>query len=113
MPAVAEQALVESEMTDGLVISVATLIDLWYVSQTTQAVTATELDTIRTMLDASTAVAFEPMSVDIADATTSIPWDLLKEPWDRFIVATALTFGLPLVTRDESIRQSDLVATIW
>lgn len=113
LSAAAEQALIESEKTDGLVLSVATLIDLWYVSQTTQAVTATELAAIRTMLDASTAVAFEPMTVAIADATTSIPRDLLKDPWDRFIVATALTLGLPVVTRDESIRQSDLVATIW
>ena len=32
LSAVAEQALIESEMTEGVVISVATLIDLWYSS---------------------------------------------------------------------------------
>lgn len=47
------------------------------------------------------------------DATTSIPRKVLGDPWDRFIVATAQTLGLPLVTRDSAIRDSGLLPTIW
>jgi PIN domain nuclease of toxin-antitoxin system len=35
------------------------------------------------------------------------------DPADRFIVATALRAGAPLVTRDAAIRSAQLVPTIW
>ena len=49
----------------------------------------------------------------LADATTAIPRDMLADPWDRFIVATAKTLGLSLVTKDQAIRDSGLVPSIW
>src|SRR5690606_18810573 len=39
----ASAALSEAEASDGIVVSVATLVDLWYVTQTTQGVTADDL----------------------------------------------------------------------
>jgi PIN domain nuclease of toxin-antitoxin system len=41
------------------------------------------------------------------------PRDALGDPWDRFITATAMALGLPLVTRDRRIRESGPVETIW
>ena len=35
------------------------------------------------------------------------------DPADRLIVATALTHGAVLITRDERIRDLDLVKTLW
>ena len=35
------------------------------------------------------------------------------DPADRLIVATALTHGAALVTRDERIRDSGIVKTLW
>jgi PIN domain nuclease of toxin-antitoxin system len=35
------------------------------------------------------------------------------DPADRFIVATAMRAGAPLVTRDAAIRSAKLVPTIW
>jgi PIN domain nuclease of toxin-antitoxin system len=49
----------------------------------------------------------------VIDATTSIPRAVLSDPWDRFIVATAKTLGLSLVTKDQAIRDSGLVPSIW
>jgi PIN domain nuclease of toxin-antitoxin system len=49
----------------------------------------------------------------IVDTTTAIPRDVLADPWDRFIVATAKTLGLSLVTKDSAIRDSGLVPSIW
>ncbi len=47
----AASVLREAEATDGIVVSVASLIDLWYVTQTTEAVTAADLGALRTTLE--------------------------------------------------------------
>ena len=36
-----------------------------------------------------------------------------RDPFDALIVAAARTLALPLVTRDEAIRESGAVGTIW
>jgi len=41
-----------------------------------------------------------------------IPRDMVSDPADRIIAATALHFGIPLVTRDQRIQSTGL-ATIW
>jgi PIN domain nuclease of toxin-antitoxin system len=35
------------------------------------------------------------------------------DPADRLIVATALTHGAALVTKDERIREAGVVRTLW
>ncbi len=109
----AGEALREAEASDGIVVSVATLIDLWYVSQTTERVSARELSDLRDLMTATSAVDLYQVDVAVADAYTGISRDLLKDPWDRFIVATALVLRAPLVTRDGAIRNSELVETVW
>ena len=108
----AGEVLAEAEAERSLVVSVATLIDL-YVSQTTQSVTAEQLAALRERLASSEAVALEPVTAAIADATTSIPRASVPDPWDRLIMATAIALQAPLVTRDSAIRASGLVQTIW
>lgn len=113
LSAAASQALAEAETTDGIVVSVATLIDLWYVSQTTRTVNAADLARLRDRMASSSAATWQPIDLAVADATTAIPRDVITDPWDRFIVATARVLAIPLVTRDGAIRDSALVATIW
>lgn len=36
-----------------------------------------------------------------------------RDPFDRLIAATALSFGLPLVSRDRSFRALDRLTCIW
>lgn len=109
----AKNALSEAESTDGIVVSVATLIDLWYVSQTTKAVGPDELAKLRRWLVSSLAVSLHPIDVVVVDEAMVIPRDVLSDPWDRFIVATASALALTLVTRDGSIQAAGLVATLW
>lgn len=111
--AAAARALTEAETTDGVVVSTATLVDLWYVTQTTRKLTDANLTELRDMLASSPALILQPIDVAVVDATVSIARDLLADPWDRFIVGTARALGLPLVTRDGAIRESGLVPTIW
>jgi PIN domain nuclease of toxin-antitoxin system len=96
-----------------VVVSIATIIDLWYVTQTTRRLTDANLAELRDMLVSSPALILQPIDIAVVDATTSIPRELLTDPWDRFIVGAARALALPLVTRDRAISESGLVPTIW
>lgn len=109
----ARSALETAETTEGIVVSVATLIDLWYVTQTTQGVTAEGLERLDQTMKASPLVDLHPLDEAVARTYVTIERKAMRDPWDRFIVATAMALDLALVTRDELIQGSGLVHTIW
>ncbi len=78
----AAQALAEAEETDGIVVSIATLVDLWYVTQTTRKLTDAHLAELRNALLSSAGFILQPIDLPVADATMSIARDLLADPWD-------------------------------
>ncbi len=94
-------------------MSVATLLDLWYVTQSTAGVTADQLQTLQERLVSSEKVTLEPVSLGVAKAATGFARAVLPDPWDRLIVGTALALQAPLVSRDRAIARSGLVSTIW
>ncbi len=77
-----------SEASDGIVVSVATLVDLWYVTQTTQGVTANDLATLRSTMVASPKVDLHPIDVAVADAAASI-LKFWADDWRSIIEAGA------------------------
>ncbi len=54
-----------------------------------------------------------PLDDDIATEAALLGDRMHGDPADRFIVATALELAAPLATKDEKIRKSKLVATVW
>jgi PIN domain nuclease of toxin-antitoxin system len=54
-----------------------------------------------------------PLDINIIQVIRQIPRTLVPEMPDRVIVATALALGVPLVTKDHTIRQCGLVQVIW
>ncbi|MGH9934879.1 MAG: type II toxin-antitoxin system VapC family toxin [Blastocatellia bacterium] len=54
-----------------------------------------------------------PLDLDIAENLSLIPRAVVPDMPDRIIAATALTLGLPLVTRDHKIRALSNITTIW
>ncbi len=58
-------------------------------------------------------VAIKPITVEIAAMAAQFPPDFPANPADRLIAATARIEGFPLVTRDERLRESGLLQTIW
>lgn len=104
----------EAESTEGIAVSVASVVDLWYVVRTRGTFTDDQLDRVVGLVrDPGFALEAEPVTLEVAAAFREIPRDALGDPWDRFITATALALGLPLVTRDGRIRKLGLVETIW
>lgn len=54
-----------------------------------------------------------PVTLDIAMLSENLPDYSRPDPADRFIIATALSADLQLVTADEVIRAWNGVKTIW
>lgn len=58
-------------------------------------------------------VSVRPITPEIAALAAQFPDDYSRDPSDRIIGGTALSEGLTLVTRDEKIRRSPLLRTVW
>lgn len=58
-------------------------------------------------------VSVRPITPEIASLTTQFPKEYPRDPADRLIGATARAEGIFLITRDENIRRSPLLRTIW
>ena len=58
-------------------------------------------------------VTIRTITPEIAALATQFPDDYPHDPADRIIGATARAEGMTLVTRDERIRRSPLVRTVW
>ncbi len=69
-------------------------------------------NTVRNLLDRS-GITVKCVTPEIAALATQFPNDYPRDPVDRLIGATARAEGLALITRDENIRKSSLLKTIW
>jgi len=56
---------------------------------------------------------FVPVSNSIALKSAQLPGILHDDPADRIIIATAVSLGAVLVTKDEKIRNYPHVKTVW
>lgn len=58
-------------------------------------------------------VHFVPVDNTIALKSVQLPDPLHLDPADRIIIATALTLGFPLATRDRRIARYPHIRTVW
>lgn len=58
-------------------------------------------------------IKFIPVDNAVAIKSVSLPQPLHNDPADRIIIATAISMGSPLVTKDEKILKYPHVQTIW
>ena len=65
---------------------------------------------VRLLLEGLTIL---PITPEIAALAAQFPDDYPSDAADRIIGATARAEGLTLVTRDENIRHSPLLKTVW
>ena len=58
-------------------------------------------------------IQFVPVTNSIAVKSVNLPIPLHPDPADRIIIATALSVGAPLVTKDDKLIGYSPVKTIW
>lgn len=58
-------------------------------------------------------IAVKTITPEIAAVAAQFPMDFPRDAADRLIAATARVEGIPLITRDEELRGSPLLQTIW
>jgi len=56
---------------------------------------------------------FIPVNNTIALNSVLLPASIHNDPADRIVIATALSEGVPLVTKDEKIIKNAPIETIW
>ena len=61
----------------------------------------------------NTLLRVTPLDANIALTMAMIPRKEVPEMPDRIIGATALHLGLPLITRDLSLRGCSMIQTVW
>ncbi|HEX5214737.1 MAG TPA: type II toxin-antitoxin system VapC family toxin [Vicinamibacterales bacterium] len=57
--------------------------------------------------------AYQPLDLTAAQVLLADELRFTKDPVDALIVAAARDLGLPLITRDQTIRDAGVVKTIW
>lgn len=99
----------EAESTDGIAVSVASVVDLGHLIRTRGTFTGHQLDqvvpTLRSRPSRSLSTSRQP--------SASSPAMRSATHGTRFINATAMALALPLVTRDRRITDLGLVETVW
>lgn len=104
-------AIHKARREDGLAIAAVTLWELAVlVARGRIQAYGTVEASLRLLVE---GVTIKPLTADIAALATQFPDDYPRDPADRLIGATARAEGLSLVTRDEGIRRSTLLKTIW
>ncbi|HKW26221.1 MAG TPA: type II toxin-antitoxin system VapC family toxin [Terriglobales bacterium] len=106
-------AIRRARAADGIAIA---SISLWEVASLIaqgRIQTYARIEDSLELLVRSSGVIIKPITPVIAALATQFPEDYPRDPADRLIGATARAEGLPLVTRDERIRASTLLRTIW
>ena len=107
----AESAIRRAQMSGGLAVSAATLVELaGLLSRGRVRTIGTIEPTIRQLVQ---GIEVLPVNIDIAVLTSQFPPDFPSDPMDRIIAATARAEGMPLVTADERILSCPLLKTIW
>jgi PIN domain nuclease of toxin-antitoxin system len=61
----------------------------------------------------STNLVVQPVSAATMRHFDAVPLHDLRDPFDRFILATAVQLGVPLVTADRSISKARVAEIIW
>jgi PIN domain nuclease of toxin-antitoxin system len=96
---------------DGLAVSAITAYEVaWQIaSGRVQGYGTVETSVLRFL----EGVTMRPITPAIAALATQFPEEYPHDPADRIIGVTARAEGMTLVTRDERIRRSPLIRTVW
>lgn len=98
-----------------IVLAAVSLIELVYVAE--KRSDSIDPETLRDLLSSIQAsdspLAVAPMTVDVAHHLAAVSRAKVRDPFDRAIVATAQTLGLPLLTKDSTLTRNFPTLCVW
>lgn len=107
----ATSAIRRARQGQGLAIAA---ISLWEIAHLAARGRFRSPGTVQSTLERLIAqLVIQPLTPEIAVTAAQLPHDFPGDPIDRLIGATSLVLGIPLITRDERLRSSPLLRTIW
>jgi len=107
----AASAIRRARRGGGLAVSAITLWELaQLVARGRVQVYGSVETSVKALVEDMTVI---PITPEIAALAMQFPDDYPHDPVDRLIGATARAEGMILVTRDERIRRSSLLQTVW
>ncbi len=109
----AASAIRRARSSDGIAISDIVIWELAFLFARRILRSQSTVQNAIERLLSHTGVVIKAIDPEIAAIAAQFPEVYPKDPADRIIGATALSEGLALVTRDERIRDSGLLKTIW
>lgn len=100
----------EKTVKEGtIIIPTVVLAEIMYIAKKGR-ITMSFADTVKKIED-SENFEITPLDLDILKKADEIDYKL--EMHDRLIVATALFFDAPILTKDQTIKESNLCRVIW
>lgn len=107
-------ALIEEAAANGdkCLVSAISLAEATYLVEKRRIEQSLFQRLIDAMEDPHNNLVVAPFDFSVARFLAQVPRDEVPDLPDRVIAATALAFGLPLVTRDGKIRASG-IETVW
>jgi predicted nucleic acid-binding protein len=65
------------------------------------------------LADAEYVITEAPFTAEIVEAMRKVPRAEVPELPDRIVAATAVYFGVPVISRDSRISTASVVQTVW
>jgi PIN domain nuclease of toxin-antitoxin system len=96
-----------------IVVSAISLAEIVYLIEKNRLLAANAYADLKAVLDDQDHVFKEaPFTIEIVDAMRQVPRVDVPDMPDRIVAATAVYFGVPVISRDRKICASN-VKTIW
>lgn len=97
---------------DIIVLSPISLAEIVYLTEKKRIPASAYEELKNALADHEYVIEEAPFNARVVEAMRQVPRDSVPDLPDRIVAATAIYFGVPVLSRDGSIRASN-VRTIW
>jgi PIN domain nuclease of toxin-antitoxin system len=95
-----------------IVVSTVSLAEVVYLIEKDRLPSSAYDDLRNALADPDHVLQEAPFTVEIVDAMRQVSRAIVPDMPDRIIAATAVYFGVPVISRDRRIRSS-MIQTVW